>query len=522
MILRKPYAFFIKAFRPMHLIMSLLTCYLIFITNKILVFFNSYIYSNTNVVGTPITEELVKNEIFIIPILLIIFSLIFLGIMFKKDKPIVFYVVNTFLLLGVLVISIYTTKFLGLMEDEIQTIKLVKLSHDLILINMVIEVVLFILLLIRGLGLNFKKFNFESDITKLSVNEEDKEEFELNINVDLDTTKRNRKRTLRHLKYIYKENKFMVFIFSMIVILVVFGIFSFIYFYKSDVKKEGNIYAIKNFNILVNKTLFVNESFSGEKITDDYLVVTEISLQSNQKDLSLFLKDFSLEVGDVNFPANRKYLSKLADIGILYDGYVLRSEFSKYILVFEIPIKYSESDLYLVYNNEGSKVKIKLNPQRNLGENKVISSKTSETLNFKESLGDISFNVNSFDIKSKFLIKYNYCFSKEECIVSKEYITPSLDQNFDKVIIKLNVDYENKQKEYEMNNFFKFFTAFGAIKYKLGDTWYTQISGFEELKSKKVDNKNNIYIGVNSKILDAESIKLVFNVRNLNYEYILK
>ena len=42
MILRKPYAFFIKIFKPLHLIMSLLACYLIFITNKILTFFNTY------------------------------------------------------------------------------------------------------------------------------------------------------------------------------------------------------------------------------------------------------------------------------------------------------------------------------------------------------------------------------------------------------------------------------------------------------------------------------------------------
>lgn len=522
MILRKPYAFFIKIFKPLHLIMSLLTCYLIFITNKILTFFNSYIYSNENVVGTSIKEGLVKNEFFIIPILLIVFSLIFLGIMFKKNKPIVFYLVNVFLLLAVLVISVYVTNFLVIMENSIKSIKLIKLCHDLILINMGIEVVLFILLVIRGFGLNFKKFNFESDISKLSVNEADKEEFELNINVDLETTKRNRKRTLRYIKYLYKENKFLIFVVIIVFVLIGFGIFGLFYYNSSNVKIEGNIYSIKNFNILVNKTSFINESFNGEKITYDYLVVIETSFQTNQKDFSLFLKDFSLEVGDVVFPIIRKYSEKLTDIGLMYDESTLSSDFSKYILIFEIPIKYSESDLFLVYNSEGSKTKIKLNPQKNSKQNKVISEKILENLSFKDTLGDVSFTINSLDIKNKFLIKYNYCFAKNECIVSKEYITPSINQNFDKVIMKLNVDYENNEKSFGLNSFFEFFNTFGLIKYKIGDTWYTQTNGFEHLESKKVDNKNNVYIGVNSKILDAESIKLIFNVRNLNYEYVLK
>lgn len=522
MILRKPYAFFIKVFKPLHLMMSMLICYLIFITNKILVFFNSYIYSNDNVVGTTIKEELVKREIFIIPIVLIILSLIFLGIMFKKNKPIVFYIVNTLLLLVVLIINMYVTNFLVLMEKSILSIKLIKLSHDLILINMVIEVVLFILLLIRGFGLNFKKFNFESDISKLSVNEADKEEFELNINVDLETTKRNRKRVLRYMKYIYKENKPMVFISFAVLMVFICGIFGFLYINKTNTKVEGNIYNIKNFNILVNKTSFINQSFSGEKITDNYLVVTEISLQSNHKNLSLFLKDFSLQIGDVIFKPVRKYSSKLTDIGLMYDESHLTSEFKKYILAFEIPIKYSESDLFLVYGNEGVESKIKLNPQTPLNENKIINKKILEQMDFKETLGDVSFTINSFEIKNKFLIKYNYCFSKEDCIVSKEYITPSINENFDKVILKVNVDYVNNINELKLKNFFEFFNTFGFIQYKVNDTWYIQKNGFEQLKSKKVDNKNNIYIGVKSDVLDAESLKLMFSVRNLNYEYILK
>ena len=106
-------------------------------------------------------------------------------------------------------------------------------------------------------------------------------------------------------------------------------------------------------------------------------------------------------------------------------------------------------------------------------------------------------------------------------MLSKEYIKPSANQNFDKHVLKISVDYSNNSN-LSMNKFYQFFSNFGSIEYKKNETWYSQSSGFEELKSKKIDNKNNVYIGINSVIASADSIKLVFNIRNSKYEYILK
>ena len=72
MILRKPYAFFIKIFKPMHIFMSVLIVFLIYKTNNILSFLNQYIYSNESVIGKPIREMLISKELFIIPILMIV------------------------------------------------------------------------------------------------------------------------------------------------------------------------------------------------------------------------------------------------------------------------------------------------------------------------------------------------------------------------------------------------------------------------------------------------------------------
>ena len=51
MILRGPYAFFIKYFRVIHLIMAIFIGFLIFQTNTFLQFFNQYINSNMVSIG---------------------------------------------------------------------------------------------------------------------------------------------------------------------------------------------------------------------------------------------------------------------------------------------------------------------------------------------------------------------------------------------------------------------------------------------------------------------------------------
>ena len=58
MILRKPYAFFIKIFKPIHIFMAVMLAYLVYKTNIILNFFSKYIYSNINVIGKVLDEKI--------------------------------------------------------------------------------------------------------------------------------------------------------------------------------------------------------------------------------------------------------------------------------------------------------------------------------------------------------------------------------------------------------------------------------------------------------------------------------
>ena len=97
----------------------------------------------------------------------------------------------------------------------------------------------------------------------------------------------------------------------------------------------------------------------------------------------------------------------------------------------------------------------------------------------------------------------------------------SIDKNFDKVVLKLNVEYED-DSVLGINNFYTFLSRFGTIQYKKNGIWYIQYGSFEQIKSSRKKEKNIEYIGVNSEMLGAEEVKIVFNIRGSVYEYILK
>lgn len=521
MILKRPYAFFIKMFKPMHLMLAILIAYLIYLDNNILKSLNDYIYTSNNSIGDNITEKLISDFLYIIPFIIIVMSLLILGVMYKKKKTITFYVFNIFVFIVVIVINLYASNFLGVLEKSIVSIKSVKLIHDLVLINVGLQSLSLVFFSVRGVGINFKKFDFDSEISSIDINEDDKEEFELNINVDINETRRKRKKYFRNIKYFYFENKFMINLFSLIFLLI-FGIGTyFIIANPKEKKVEGVVYAADTFEFGVNSTTILNTDYKGNKITDNYLIVVDCKIKSIYDSISLYLNDFSLKIGETIFKPSNKYSNLLVDLGISYKEEILPKEYTNYLFVYEIPEKYINSDMIFRYNNVGNIISIKLRPKSIVTSDVSVIEKIGEEISFNESLGEITFKINNYDIKDNFLIEYDYCIKENDCLKSKEYLKASIDKNFDKYILKLNVEYK-KNSDLDVNTFYEFFSKFGSIHYNINGKWYIQGSNFEEIKSNKVFEKNISYIGVNSEITKADNIKLVFNIRNSNYEYVIK
>ena len=518
MILRKPYAFFIKLFKPLHLLLAAMIGYLIYLTSNILNFLNSYMQSMESVVGQTIKSKLISGDLFRIPIMLILFSMFIIAIMVRKKKPITFYVVNIFLYIAIIVITSYTSSFLGVLEKSIVSIKLIKLIHDLVLINILIESVTFTFFAVRGMGLNIKKFDFDSELLKFDIEDKDKEEFEFNIEVDLAESRRKRRERIRFLKYRYLENRLLVNSIISLVIILIIGIVTINIIRINNQNKEGNIYTLNDLSIGVDNTIILNKDFRGIELTKNYLIVVVSTMQSYNK---IYLNDFSLRIGELTFKPTLKYSNNLVDIGISYDESNNIKESGKFLFTFEVPEKFIKSDMKFNYSSRGKAIKIKLNPTDIKQNNLTVLKSIGDEISFSDILGDISFKINDYEIKNKFLFEYNYCFRDNDCMASKEYVSPTINTNFDKSVLRLNVVY-NDLSNLKIKDFYKFFSKFGSIYYKLEDTWVYQTSNFEELKSTKVNTKDNVYIGVNSDIAKAQSIKLVFNIRGGRYEYILK
>ena len=507
MVLRKPYAFFIKMFKPLHIMLGLLITYLIYMQNRILIYFNNYIHSNNGV-----TSFDINNLIYVIPFILIVFCIGIFIVMSKKNKPIKFYIISVLLFIGIIIINVFVNGFINQLHNGIIPVSKIKVARDLSLINIGTEITLFIFFLIRGLGINIRKFDFSSDLLNLDINEEDKEEIEVSINIDSDSRRRNRKSKIRNLKYIYLENKAFYNILFITTVLVLIGLGFLIYGMTDEIEKTNYVYSSNGFSFKVNNSYIVDKGYKGNDI--DNLIVLDVSMLSyNSK--SIDLNDFSLLIEDVTFKPITKYSSSLIDIGMSYIDEILSDSYNDYLIVFDVPEKYLKSKIVLKYVGTSDTVKIRVKPGRLIADNKTISYNIGDEVDMSESLGNIKFKITEFDIQNNYVIEYNYCHNGF-CALSKEYLKPSINEKFDKAIIRLKAEFTNNSK-LNIADFYELFSRFGSIKY--GDN--VQNSNFEEILSTK-KNTGYIYIGVNKDIINTNNIKLIFNIRNTSIEYTLR
>ena len=333
MILRKPYAMFIKMFRPIHFIFVFCIGFLIYFQNKILSFLNNYLYTSELINTENVKQTLFSNYLYLIPIFLMILSLLLFGIMFRKNKPYKFYFISIFLFLAILILTIYVSNFLSIFENTTVTIKTVKLIHDLVLISILVESGLLIIYIVRGLGVNFKSFDFDSDIAKFDVDDRDKEEFELDLKFDFNETKRKRKERLRNFKYLYLENKFLINSIFGLVFIIISVITIIIVVKHNDYNKEGKEYNLDGFDMMVEETNILNTNYEGNLITDNYLIIVKTKLKSYNSSKSLYSKDFNLKISNAKVHVTKEYDNYLFDIGETYNNGNLTSEYKTYLFV---------------------------------------------------------------------------------------------------------------------------------------------------------------------------------------------
>ena len=501
MVLKKPYLFFIRHFKFFNILLSLLISILIYNDDKIVKFLNKYIFINdTNI---SILDTINTRILIVVPVIICFFSIILLSIMFKKSKPIKFYLFTIFSFIAIIVINVHLIGFLNTISKEIVTVKYIKFSRDLKLISVILESISCIYLFIRGLGINIKKFDFSSDLLKFDLSDEDREEIEISLNINNDKLRKERKQKIDKYRYYYLENKFKINSIFIVTILIISSLF--IYFYiKVNIgyKKENITYEYKDLAIKVNYSYYSNMDYIGNIISDNMIIIVDATMNGKN---NILLNEFNLKINNVIFKPTKKYYKSFIDLGNGYNEKISTNE-TRYLIMFEVPKSYIKKKV--VFNLYNINVKLSLLNLDYKEKEKIYSSALNNEVNFDS----IYFNINSYEIQDDFALNYTFCH-ENGCTESVEHIKASIDENFDKTVLKLNVDTNI--------NFLNFFKNYASIVYKINNTEYIQDNNFELLKPKKSESAD-IFIGINKNILNADSIKILFKKRDIKIEYILR
>lgn len=529
MILRKPYAFFIKNFKLMHVILTVMLSYLLYKTNTILNFFNEYLQNVQMVSNIEVIRQVFHLLVFGIPFLVIVLSIIILAVLIKKQKPFTFYIIILASMIYSLVIYNYSYNTVLKMQTSLIEIQTARLIRDLILINVLVQIGILIICFIRATGFNIKKFDFVKDLQELEIDFKDNEEFEIDVNLDTNKAKRRFRQRIRHLKYLYIENKFWINIFaSLFVALICFLVYINLTIYNKTYK-EGEAFTTDKF-IMSIESYKTDVDYRKEKITDNSLIVIDLKIKSNSSiEQALDTVNFDLFIDDQKFKHTSIYKDKLIDLGTTYEKQTIKNTFTNYLLVFEIPSALQDKKMTLGYINEmknfGSNlfpkyVKISLDP-KDFQNTQDKEYHLGETINFEKSvLKSGNLSIKEVEISPIFINKYTFCVTAKECYEAKEYIKPSILNTYDKTLLKVTGLIENTNLSM-VSDLYDFINYFGTITYEIDGEKKTQKVNLKKVipQHKKEDT---YYIEVLKEVENAKKISLFFELRNQKYEYILK
>jgi len=176
MILKKPYAFLIKHFRIIHLLLLLPMIYLIIKTKTIVSFFSSYVAYDYSFSFTNILSGLASNYINIfmyvavIVILTVLIALYFL--LQNKEKPTKFYSFSIIYYIGIFILLTTCINIFGQIEEGTLNFTMARIIRDVFTIIHYSQYIFIILFFIsiyhsfRFRPLNFYLFFAKSIVLK--------------------------------------------------------------------------------------------------------------------------------------------------------------------------------------------------------------------------------------------------------------------------------------------------------------------------------------------------------------------
>ena len=534
MIIKKPYAFMIKHFRLIHLLILIPMIYLATQTREIITFFSEYVASNYTFTSNDVLSTLASNYINIfmyIAVIIIMVVFIAMSILLqRKEKPTKFYNISIIYYLVIFIlITVSFTIFRTIENDTLDPV-FARLIRDLSQIVHYSQYIFIFFTAIRGVGFNIKQFDFKSDLAELEISNEDSEEIEFLVGIDTYKAKRSVRRFFRELKYYYKENKF---IFIMIFVIAI-GILGTMLYMNEEVYQrvynEGDSIASGYLNFTVTDSYISNLTHGGNVLNKDkYYVILLLEINNRYRE------DHEFNYINLELTVNNKYIlpnlslgNYFTDFGTPYNGtYIKGNTNSEYILVYEIDKNLINQDFLLtVYSHYDASAggigsvnnRISLNPT-------IISDEiTTNTVNLgtninlsNTTLGNTIFTITDYEFTNRYEYSYEYCINANNCIPSTDSISINYANDGSRrtllvlgyeLSLDTEVPYMNTTKTYR-----SFFENFVKIEYEINGQTYTTTA---TLANPSTYNEKAV-LNVPREVGTASRVDLILTVRNVSY-----
>ena len=531
MILRKPYAFLIRNFKLIHIILTILMILFFIKMRNIAGFLNGYVDENLFNQTLGVVSKYIGIWAFLLPIMIITILAVVMSLLKMKNKPVRFYWISIIayiieFIVMIIAYSIFNDIQLGQVSANFTSI-----FSELFDAISYLTLPFTIIALIRGVGFNVKQFNFKKDLIELDISDEDSEEFEVEVEFDTEDFKAKINRKLRFFKYVYLENKLVFISLGVIsVIAIIAGIF--IYFASQErIYNEKEVFKTPSLNLRVENSYKTKFGSNGSTIRKDkfYVIVDLTVVNTTDNEVSLPYKYIYLRVGDTKkYAPTDNYRDEFTEFGLRFisTDKIKPKEKRQVVLVYELDLEYEKSLLRFEYvlkraANDDDKIfeylKVDLKPKEFKEVEKVSESNLGDKLQFKNSLIEgTEIQIDEVEISKRFNHKYKQTIGGVEREFTKAII-PTDTSSYKKTIMKLKINLKKNSDLYQ-RLYSNFYEKYANIEYEINGKTILQKARIIDLTP---ENSEYLYLEVVEEISTANKVTLVFTIRDKEYRYIL-
>ena len=530
MVFRKPYAFLIRNFKIIHIILGIFAAYLVYKTTSIVTFFRAF--ATTSTIQTyNLASNYINFFMYGVTILVIGLSIIIYLLMNSKDKKTTFYIATISYYSLLLIMFSVAFSILSTIETQLVSQEAARVYRDISLIIYLPQLYFVIYFFFRGFGFDIKKFNFGKDLDdEFEIDEKDREEVEIVLGDDSYKVKRWLRRFVREFKYYIKEN---TFIFMSITVLVLIIIGTSIFMNRSVYTqrvREGSTFTYRAFTLTALDSMVTNLDFNGNVLVEgSYFLLVNFNVRANVTS-EMDMRDFRLMVGDeIIFPTfNRR--EHFIDFGTPYVGGTLLAGTERdYMLIFELDESLVRSNYRLrIVNNLDFRIGEIIPSYRDLRLNPVlVNTVTSEgrfTLNQEinlnnSNLGESRLAIHYYQITSRYSYNYEFCIA-DECTQLSGSVTVDSFASGRRTLLVLGYDITLADSNYKNNirHNRQLFFHFATIRYRING-----VDRFANVTNRTPDRfANTVVMQTSADIARAEAIDLIITIRNRQYIVTLK